>query len=158
MTSMLETTSVRRTFCDLVDGLGLPTSADAIIVLRNWDTGLTQDRLERGLNLMQRKLAPLMLMSYDEHTKSEADRMYGCKYHMQWQTIVLVTHKSHSYRALLTFIQRFADATDIYVSRVGSRRSQEEFDKIDAYQAKGDIATYEKGVEYLKWISHGRER
>lgn len=137
-------------FRELVDQLQLPSRVDAIVILRNWDHRLTQERYEHGCRLLYTDIAPIMCMTYDSHTLAEAQRVYRMSLKQGWNDIILVTHKNHSYRALLTFLSVFGKG--IYISQVPSAIDMEEFDKIDRYQRKGDICSYEEGI---KWLLYG---
>ena len=82
-----------------------------------------------------------------------------------WKTILIVTSPHHQYRAFLTLLKAMRDA-GLNLSLVnavaplpwdeplpwGVRRGllPQEFDRIDAYQKKGDVASYEEGIAYMK--------
>ena len=135
-------------FCRLLDSQPLPERADVILVLRNWDPVMTKERFDLACDLFDKQLAPIMLMSYDSNTKQEAVRFHRIVKHMGWNSVVLVTHRSHSYRAMLTFLSEF-DNELVYMVSVPSATEPDEFEKIIQYQKQGDTVSYEEG---LKWI------
>ncbi len=99
------------------------------------------------------------------HTRAEAARAMELAKSQGWKTVLIVTSPHHQYRAFLTFLKAMRDA-GLELSLVdavaplpldeplpwGTRRGllPQEFDRIDAYQKKGDVASYEDGVAYLE--------
>jgi len=99
------------------------------------------------------------------HTRGEADRALVLARERGWEALLIVTSPHHQYRAFLTFVKAAQDASsDIkLINAVAplswteqtpwgtrSRLLHEEFAKIDEYQKKGDVASYEDGIAYLE--------
>jgi|SRR3989338_679521 len=99
------------------------------------------------------------------HTKAEAVRAMELAKERKWRTILIVTSPHHQYRAFLTFLQSMKDAglslTLVNVCAPlsweedtpwGQRKDhlEVELQKIRDYGLRGDVATYEEGLEYLK--------
>jgi hypothetical protein len=141
---------MRDQFCQKLDAQDLGP-CDMLIVLRNHDPQLNKERVDVGVKLLLSNLAPIMLMTYDTNTLTEAQRIYSIWLrHPTWRSMVLVTHKAHHYRAYLTFAKVFRLLSpDIYTFPIDSALESEEFDKIERYSQKGDIATYEEGLRWL---------
>lgn len=99
------------------------------------------------------------------HTHAEAVRAMELAREKHWKTILIVTSPHHQYRTFLTFLQAMRDA-HLDLSLVNApaplsmteetpwgRRAdlvEREFDKITEYQAKGDVAAYKEGTDYLE--------
>ena len=124
------------------------------------------------------KIKPLMLEQgvlesdlYHEstslNTKQQADEIIKLCIIREWKRIILVGSHYHQYRAYLTFLKSMADANVrflIYNSPVrnlmwfssdfwGNRFDclQREFERIDLYYDKGDLASYKDAIEYQRW-------
>lgn len=98
------------------------------------------------------------------NTRAEAERAMRLAKERGWQRIVIVTSPHHQYRAFLTFLKAMRDA-GLNLALVNApadlswteenpwgRRADllnQEFDRITNYQAKGDVASYNDGTEYL---------
>lgn len=99
------------------------------------------------------------------HTLGEARRAMELAKEKGWATILIVTSPHHQYRAFLTFLSAMKKSR-LSLALINAcaplsweeqlpwgKRSdllKDEFRKIEEYGAKGDIATYEEGVEYLR--------
>lgn len=86
-----------------------------------------------------------------------------------WKRICLVASHYHTYRAFLTFLCEqkksmpdllidIASVKDLdwYEDNIWGKRIDllsGELDKIDLYQQKNNVASYEDGINYLKWKS-----
>ena len=84
-----------------------------------------------------------------------------------WDRITIVASHYHTYRAFLTFLSQqkkikpelvmdIASVSDLdwyeetgYGTRINLL--EDEIDKIEEYQKKGHVASYEEGISYLKW-------
>ena len=101
------------------------------------------------------------------HTRSEADRAMQLAREMGWKKILILTSPHHQYRAFLTFLKAMKDAAEELelINAVASLSMAEEtpwgkredllvheFAKIGEYREKGDVASYEDGIAYLKHI------
>ncbi|MBI3334883.1 MAG: YdcF family protein, partial [Candidatus Portnoybacteria bacterium] len=83
----------------------------------------------------------------------------------EWKRIIIVASHYHQYRAFLTFLQARKKAhagVDIIngwvknlswtkPERYGRRIDllKNEFDRIEEYQQKGDVASFKEGIDYL---------
>ena len=111
---------------------------------------------------------PASALHFEEagpHTRGEAERAMALARERSWKTILIVTSPHHQYRVFLTFLKAMRDARlDITLVNAvaslpwdeplpwGTRREllTREFDKIDEYRKKGDVASYEEGIAYLR--------
>lgn len=141
-------------FCNNLDSATLPSEADAVIVLRHITPEQTKARFDLGLSLLCKLNSRMIMMPYSSNTMNEAVDIRQICGAADYKTVVLVTHKYHSYRALLTFIKLGMRNTKFYIASVPSPPALIEFVKIMEYREKGDIADYEEGVQYLEWLSH----
>lgn len=82
-----------------------------------------------------------------------------------WKRIIIVASHYHQYRAFLTFLQARTDAqsnVDIingWMRNLSWTRKEPygiridllegEFDRIEQYQQKGDVASFKEGIDYL---------
>lgn len=100
-----------------------------------------------------------------QNTRAEAIRAMELSKERGWRNLLIVTSPHHQYRAYLTFLKALKDLKpDISIqnavaplswneeTRRGRRidRLSQEFDRIEEYQKKGDVASYEDGIAYLK--------
>ena len=146
------------TFQAALDAQGLiPT--DAIVILRNHDTGQTRERIDHAVGLMLSGYTPVLLMTYDSNTYTEAYRVFDIAMKADWKSITIVTHRCHHYRAYLTFAKVFDNAgggllCDIRSSPIDDKPTVYEqlieMQKIDDYIRKGHVATYEEGIKLLE--------
>ncbi len=98
------------------------------------------------------------------HTRAEAERAMQLAQQEGWKALLIVTSPHHQWRAYLTFVKAMHDASltlrlinapaPLSMDEVlpwGTRRSRlpQEFDRIELYQQKGDVASYEEGIAYL---------
>ena len=145
--------ALRDDFCAALDSqILLPTSA--IVVLRNWDARLTRQRIDWAVDMLLSRSTPLLLMTYDGNTYEEAVRLKKILSRTDFSSITIVTHRSHHYRAYLTFLKVFGNSIRIYSSpvedRVDMSKHSVEFRKIEEDIAKGHLATYEEGIQALE--------
>ena len=99
------------------------------------------------------------------HTRAEAERAVQVSKEKNWKTALIVTSPHHQYRTFLTFLKAMKDAEyDLTLINAPAPLSwfeinpwgrridllTREFDKIDEYQKKGDVASYQDGIEYLE--------
>ncbi len=91
-----------------------------------------------------------------------------------WSRITLVASHYHTYRAFLTFLKvqsavypelliDIASVKDLdWYDETGYGRRidllESEINKIDIYQRKDNVATYEEGIDYLKWKSQQQKK
>lgn len=139
-------------FCAALDHHARPPRSDAIIVLRNWDKELTMQRIEKGWGLLAADAAPLLILPRALHTLDEAKRIRRLSEGQKWTAIILVTHRSHHYRAFLTFtkiLNTYWNGIRVYTSCIDSEHDPNEFRKIEEYGSRGDISTYEEGLKIL---------
>lgn len=101
------------------------------------------------------------------NTKEQAVEVVKMAIENGWNKLVLVASHEHQYRAYLTFLRQVLDSKkDIIVynapvrnlnwfidSGWGTRydRLLAEFERIERYTDKGDLATAEEVIEYQKW-------
>jgi uncharacterized SAM-binding protein YcdF (DUF218 family) len=101
------------------------------------------------------------------NTKEEAERAMELARERNWRTMLIVTSPHHQYRAFLTFlhamkksglslklINAVAPLSMTEELPWGTRTDllEQDFAKIEPYQKKGDVASYEEGIEYLRSI------
>lgn len=107
----------------------------------------------------------LILEGKSQNTYEQAVEIILLAQQRNWKRIVLVASHYHSYRAFLTFLcvlkQKMPELIidiaavkdlDWYEETVWGKRIDllaSEFDKIDAYQKKKNVASYTEGLEYL---------
>ncbi len=99
------------------------------------------------------------------HTRAEADRALELAKERGWKTILVLTSPHHQYRAFLTFVQAMQDGgVKLKIINAVAPLSMTEqnpwgardtlqarnFDKLEEYQQKGDVASYEDGIRYLQ--------
>ncbi len=99
------------------------------------------------------------------HTRAEAERAIQIAKEKNWKTILIVTSPHHQYRTFLTYLKAMKDAEcDLVLVNAPAPLSWfeqnswgrrvdflcKEFDKIDEYQKKGDVASYQDGILYLE--------
>ncbi len=107
----------------------------------------------------------VLLEEVGPHTRGEAERAMELAKENNWQSILIVTSPHHEYRAYLTFLKAMQDAgLKLTLVRATAPLSwsedtpwgkridllQQEFARIAEYQRKGDVASYEEGISYLK--------
>lgn len=101
------------------------------------------------------------------NTKEQAIEVVNMAVKNEWKRLVLVASHEHQYRAYLTFLRQVIDVDkDIIIynapvrnlnwfidSGWGTRyeRLLAEFERIERYTAKGDLATADEVIEYQKW-------
>jgi uncharacterized SAM-binding protein YcdF (DUF218 family) len=116
--------------------------------------------VERGM-----KASAIHFEEVAPHTRAEAERAMQFAKQEEWKKILIVTSPHHQYRAFLTFLKAMRDAhLDLVLMNAvaplslteklpwGTRSDllERNFDKINEYQKKGDVASYEEGIAYLK--------
>ncbi len=99
------------------------------------------------------------------HTKGEADRMMQLARERGWKSVLVLTSPHHQYRTFLTWLasmrQAGLDLTLVnapaplpwFASNPWGRRAdllEGEMKRIDEYQKKGDVASFEEGLAYLE--------
>ena len=104
-------------------------------------------------------------------THAQAGNIISMTVAKKWPTLLLATSPYHQYRAFLTFLRELRDfALERKVRLINIPASQtkwfdspegidttrvdllkDEFEKIDEYRAKGHVASYEDGLDYLKY-------
>ena len=113
------------------------------------------------------KESSLLFEDKSINTYDQAEEIITLAKEKKWKRIVLVASQYHSYRAFLTFLyvqkrempeliidMAAVKGLDWYEETGWGRRIDllsVELDKIDAYHKKNNVATYEEGLEYLKW-------
>lgn len=123
--------------------------------------------------LMGKGVAPsrILVESASQNTREQAVNVVDLAMQNEWRRLLLVASPYHSPRAFLTFIQALHDVGKEEVmqlvnvpaaempwwkSPIGVEASRvdllaSEFDKIDAYQQTGDVASYEDGLTYIAY-------
>lgn len=99
------------------------------------------------------------------NTKEESVQMLDLIHERGWHSVLIVTSPHHQYRAFLTWlatVQAAGSTVHVINAPVPLSMTEEtpqgrredllpqEFERIAAYQTKGDVASYEEGIEYLK--------
>lgn len=102
-----------------------------------------------------------------QNTKDQAENVIRISQSNDWRKIILVASHYHQYRAYLTFLKIIlesklkielinAPADDLLWFKTldwGTRFNllDTEFARIEKYSSLGDLATFEKAIEYQKW-------
>lgn len=101
------------------------------------------------------------------HTKAETDRLMELAREHGWKRVLLVTSPHHQYRLLLTAVRSMRNAgleltlmnapapLSWFAENPWGRRIDlldGELERIHAYQEKGDIASFDQGIEYLEQL------
>lgn len=139
-------------FCELLDKQPFTEKVDAVIVLRNHDLTQTKQRIDHALNIMLAGSADILLMSYDDNTYAEAVRFSDLTLLTGLNSIALVTHRYHHYRAYLTFLRVFSgQGVHIISAPVPGPKSYliQEVEKIEKYLKKGHVSTLQEGINEL---------
>ena len=116
----------------------------------------------------------LLLEDKSKNTYEQAVEIVKMAKLYNWKRIIIVASHYHIYRAFLTFLHERnknmpelivdvakVDYLDWFEDTGYGRRIdllQEEFKKIDLYQNKDNVASYEDGVEYLRWKFREQKR
>ncbi len=129
----------------------------------NWDYG-SQPSSKLVPELLKHNIRPEHIISEETgpHTRAEADATFRLAKEHGWTTLLLVTTEYHQYRAFLTWLKAMRDneldielvMTVVYEFPDFYNETREEalvreFEKIEVYGAKGDVATYTEGIAYL---------
>lgn len=100
-------------------------------------------------------------------TKAQAKEIVSLAKQKNWKRIILVASPDHQYRAYLTFLRIILDNYPSLIMinapaknlswfddmgwKSQYNRLDQEFERIDKYSAKGDLANYQEAIEYHKW-------
>ncbi len=111
----------------------------------------------------------LLFEDKSRNTYEQAVQVIGLAQKKGWKRITIVASHYHAYRAFLTFLcvqktelpdlvmdMASVKGLDWYEETGWGRRIdllESEFEKIDAYQKKDNVASYKAGIEYLEWKS-----
>lgn len=129
-----------------------PKIADVIVVLTCRDAGEDEERYKVARSLLAKGQGKILIMFNADHTQDEARKTATLLEDVEeLDTILLVTHRYHSYRAFLTFHKKLP-SRKIYIHRISSGIVLGERDKIAKYAKLGDCSTYEEGLEYIKCL------
>jgi len=111
----------------------------------------------------------VILEDASQHTRDQAVNVVALAQEHRWAQLLLVASHYHQYRAFLTFLRAAEEAgmdrqlqlvsapvRDLpwFVYTPWGRRLdflEREFDRIESYQAVGHVASYEDGIDYLRW-------
>ena len=93
-----------------------------------------------------------------QNTREQAAEVLKLVKEKNWQSLLLVASPEHQARAFLTFLKAMNEAgLQIRIYNTPVAREQKdmtsEVAKIGEYAAKGHVASYEEGIEYLQWRS-----
>ena len=116
----------------------------------------------------------LMHESASKNTYEQAVEIVKIAKEKNWNRITLVASHYHSYRAFLTFLRvmkkempnllmDMASVKDLdwFEENIWGRRIdllEKEFEKIDLYQKKDNVAKFTEGVEYLEWKNQQQKK
>jgi len=123
---------------------------------------IKSDFEDRGLNFEN-----LILEEESTNTLEQAKNVIELASRKGWRKIILVATHDHQYRAYLTFLKQISlQNKNIIIINSPSRnlpwfietgwgtrfeRLISEFDKIEEYQKKGHLCSYNDAIEYQKW-------
>lgn len=97
------------------------------------------------------------------NTRDEAVHTVALARERRWRSLIFITSPHHQYRAFLTFLKAMRDAkleliltvAVVPVDDVAKGRYMDlvpqEYERIEKYAAQGDVASYEEGLDYLRW-------
>lgn len=92
-----------------------------------------------------------------QNTKEEADRFAALARERGWKRLMLVSSPHHMPRALLTMLGSLGGERLVLVPAAAPLERDDlvpqELERIALYQKKGDVASYEEGVNYFVWLS-----
>lgn len=111
----------------------------------------------------------VIVESNSTNTKEQAIEIIKMCLKHNWKSIILTASHYHQYRAYLTFIQelysnKLENTIKIYSSPsilpwfkptdwgVKYDLLDQEFNRIQKYKLKGDICSYKKALQYIKWV------
>lgn len=109
----------------------------------------------------------IILENESLNTKDQAKNVISLVTRNKWKRLILVASHYHQARAFLTFLKQL-EKNNLRVEIINAAASdldwfkkndwgvrfsllEQEFDKIKAYQKRGDVSSFKKGLEYLKW-------
>ena len=109
----------------------------------------------------------LIWESISTNTYEQAVQILRIALENNWKKIILVASHYHSYRAFLTFLSVIKKNNSDLILYSDSAKNlsweedtgygkridliEGEFSRIEQYQQKGDVATFEEGVKYQLW-------
>ncbi|MBV9159848.1 MAG: YdcF family protein [Candidatus Kaiserbacteria bacterium] len=109
----------------------------------------------------------IVLEERSRHTRDQAVEVLNIAKERGWKSLIIVASNYHQYRAFLTFLKRmYEERLELALINAPARAAgwlgetghgrridllPSELQKIDEYAAKGHVATYEEGIEYLIW-------
>lgn len=102
-----------------------------------------------------------------QNTKEQAGEVIKLCIKHNWKRIIIVASHYHQYRAYLTFLKAIIEnGCDILIYNSPAKELEwftetgwgkrielleQEFEKIEIYTAKGDLASYTEAINYQKW-------
>jgi uncharacterized SAM-binding protein YcdF (DUF218 family) len=99
----------------------------------------------------------IIIEGKSQNTKEQAEEVFKIVKESNLQKIILVASEFHQLRAYLTFLKAMEDADlKIVITNVPAKGEyqdlfDEELRKIQEYQKKGHILSFEKALEYQTW-------
>lgn len=116
----------------------------------------------------------LLFENKSQNTYEQAEQIVSMSLEYNWDKIIIVASHYHSYRAFLTFLKvqkKINPTLIIEMSPVSDLDWYEEtgygvrvelleleLNKIEVYQKKDNVASYEEGLVYLKWKFQQRKK
>lgn len=113
----------------------------------------------------------LIFEGKSQNTKEQAVEVLRICETNNWDNILLVASQFHIYRAMLTFIAEWKKRnSDVRMYPVTVKNQdwfeetgygrridllEKEFGKIEKYKGNDDVADFDEGEEYLKWLMKG---
>lgn len=120
------------------------------------------DLLEKGV-----PREAVVLEEKSQNTREQAIEIMKLAKERGWKSILIVATHYHQYRAFLTFLKAMRDSGLSLILTSSPARPkwfgengrgkkrigilEDELRKIKEYGARGDVASFEEGIEYLQW-------
>ena len=109
----------------------------------------------------------VLIEEISQNTREQAVEMMNLAKERGWKRMIIVASHYHQYRAHLTFLKAMRESgQELFLINAPARDLPwfkdepqgkrvdllaGEFGRIEEYRAKGHIASYEEGIEYLQW-------
>lgn len=151
----MASTSAKTEFNNLLYRLRIPNDLDTVFVLRNHVYVVTEARMSVAVSMVMEGHAQRLVMVYEPHTQREAAEATDLVLGMNIASMAVCTEAYHMPRAYLTFLKRLNfpgfefGLYPLYTANVSVDSPTDEEAKIEEYQKRGHVASYEEGVDYL---------
>jgi uncharacterized SAM-binding protein YcdF (DUF218 family) len=109
----------------------------------------------------------ILLDEQSQNTKEQAEEVMRLAKEKKWKRLILVASHYHQYRAFLTFLKAMQKSRMKLILMNAPSRGlswfkktpwgrridllDSEFERINAYRKKGDVASFADAIVYMKW-------